>query len=226
MPSETMVSSAQEEAEALFPLPGWGVHVAAVPYTAANHQTIWRYELDSSVRSHLQNASKSEADYTAWLGDMHFTTVAMYRTSIFGEKYLENQGWRVLVLSLPALQVGVLGLASHYQNAQRHARLAEASRLFFDHAQAVLKPHDLALPGRKVQAADWDDAGLMPNAPTSICNVPFTADQHMRLKYVRGTTVKKIIASFISVQPFAIDALSTFGETWLASLRTAAQALG
>src|SRR5262249_15127099 len=120
--------------------------------------------------------------------------------------YKDNQGWRVLLLSLPAAKAAGVGLASHYQGGQAHNKLAEGSNVLYDVANAGLAEagEQTVLPGRKVRAEDWDRTGLMAGSILDPCGVDISSvgdGEGLWLKDVRGTTVKKVIASWICVEP-------------------------
>ena len=75
-----------------------------------------------------------------------------------------------------------------------------ASNLLFDFAAQRLGADSF---GRKVAPTDWDRAGLIAAPITSIAGVQVQPDQDgngLFLKDVRTTTLKKILASFISIE--------------------------
>jgi 5-methylcytosine-specific restriction enzyme B len=190
--------AAKAELASVFASPIWGVTGRAAAYSEDNVGSLWRNELNGPVRSALEAGGVDLAAFRDWLGEVHYLHVAAYLEDFFG-RYQENRGWRVLALSLPAAGIVVTGIASHYQGGQRHNRLGEASNLLFEHASAALARDGTAWPGRKITAEDWDGVGLMASPPEKIAGVQLPAGQQCRLKYVRSTTVKKTLASFISV---------------------------
>ena len=202
------LEGAEEELASIFAPAGWGLKLELAPYTEANLGTIWRHEMRPSLRNLLESEGKTQHDYSEWLGHVHFVRVAVYRKALF-ETYKDNRGWRVLLLSLPAANAAGVGLASHYQGGQDHNKLAEVSNVFYDIAKAGLAEAgvDTALPGRKVRSDDWDRAGLIPEPIREVCGVDISVvgeGEGLWLKDVRGTTAKKVIASWISVQPLPL----------------------
>jgi 5-methylcytosine-specific restriction enzyme B len=195
--------AAKGELEGIFPATTWGIRESAVAYTEASVTNLWQNELSKPVRDALLAASHGESDFADWLGEIHYVGIALYLKSLF-DPYSDNRGWRVLLMGVPAAGVAVGGIASHYQQAMKHNRLAEVSNLLYDQARAGLEAQGQSLPGRKIKGDDWDGAGLIPSPITEVCGVPLPqagADPgQVRLKYVRTTTVKKILSSYICVE--------------------------
>lgn len=218
---------AAQELASTFSAPTWGINGRAEPYSDANRSSLWRNELSEPVRVALEAGNVGESEYGEWLGEIHYVYVAAYLESLF-DSYKGNQGWRVLAISFPALGTAAIGIASHYQQAQNHNRLGEVSNLLYDHAQSELGKMEVPWPGRKVEPADWDGAGLVPAAKANtIAGVALPPELAVRLKYVRTTTVKKILASFINIQPIdlgATDAGQALGKQ-MSQLEKAARAL-
>lgn len=198
-------AAAEQELAGLFDEASWGLSGRTKLYTSETVGNLWNNELNETVRSALKQAGVDRERYGEWLREIHYVYVAAYSKQLF-DRYQDNEGWRVLILSVPALGVGAVGIASHYQQGQNHNRLAEVSNLLYDHAAAALAKQDVELPGRKVEKADWDGTGLMAAPPTELCGVELPRNQAAKLKYVRTTTVKKILASFIDVQPLDLTA--------------------
>jgi 5-methylcytosine-specific restriction protein B len=196
--------AAEAELAPVFSEPIWGLSGRAELYTEPNVGNLWKNELSEPVRTALEAAGVDRDGFHAWLGEVHFVYVSAYLESLF-DKYQENRGWRVLAISIPALGVAAVGIASHYQHAQKHNRLGDVSNLLFDHAAAALAKQEIELPGRKVEAADWDGTGLMLSAVDEIAGVELPSGQVARLKYARTTTVKKILSSFICIRPLALS---------------------
>jgi hypothetical protein len=190
----------EQELTAIFAADNWGVRGRADLYTPKNVANLWGNELSEPVRKALLDAGVDEAGFRDWLGEVHYVHVTAYSKALF-DHYQENRGWRVLVVSIPALGVAAAGIASHYQQGQKHNRLAEVSNLLYDHAAAALAEQDIPLPGRKIEPADWDGAGLMPAPIEEMCGIKLPVGHPAKLKYARTTTVKKMLASFIGVQP-------------------------
>jgi 5-methylcytosine-specific restriction enzyme B len=195
---EELWPAAEAELAGVFASPAWGVDGRATSYSEKNAASLWQNELNGPVRSALEAQGVGAAQYRDWLGEIHYVYVAAYLKGLFG-RYQENRGWRVLALSLPAAGVAAVGIASHYQGGQKHNRLGEVSNLLFEHASGALARDGVTLPGRKITAEDWDGVGLMASPPREIAGVELPAGQECRLKYVRSTTVKKALSSFISV---------------------------
>ena len=107
---------------------------------------------------------------------------------------------------MPRAGVIAIGIASHYQGGQRHAQLGLASNLLFDAARDGLAGSEtgVTLTGRKVNPDDWDRDGLILEPVDQIAGLDLTTVpgiDHLILKDIRTTTAKKIIASFITVEP-------------------------
>lgn len=195
---------AYEELAGVFAGPAWAIVGHAEAYTEENVDNIWKNELKGPVRSALEQAGGGRDSFRNWLGEVHYVYVAAYLRSLF-DHYQDNRGWRVLALSVPAVDVAVLGIASHYQQGQKHNRLGEVSNLLYDHATTALAGEGVSLPGRKITSEDWDGTGLMRLPPREIAGVQLPAGEECRLKYTRTTTVKKILASFIDVNPLDLS---------------------
>jgi 5-methylcytosine-specific restriction protein B len=217
---EANLAAAHAELQAVFEPSKWGIDLQCNTYTEQNIANIWRNELRTSIKDQLEASGKSMADYEAWLQEVHFINVAVYWRSLF-ETYRSNIGWRILLLSVPSVDVVAFGLASHYQQAQKHNLLGQVSNLLHDFAKESLTSAHAGdvLVGRKVAAEDWDKAGLILHPITQAAGVdvsPRTAEG-VWLKDVRTTTVKKIIASFITVEP--LDPTSVTDTSLAAGLR-------
>lgn len=190
----------------VFPENEWGIETDFNYYTDDNAKNLWNNELRKGVKRKLEAAGWGMAQYEEWLGDVHFTNINPYRKSLF-EKYRSNAGWRVVIMSVPRAEVIVLGIASHYQNAQNHNRLGEVSNLLFDIAKEALEDSGETMYGRKITSADWDQTGLILSPITLIDAVTIddVAPEGLNLKDVRTTTLKKILASFIAVRVIPKD---------------------
>ena len=223
-PLENQVRSELAE---LFPEPDWGIDIGIHPYTESNYSNIWRNELRSKIKMTLVEKGLAEQGYKEWLGDIQFINIAVFYRKLF-EKYRSNVGWRLTIFSLPPAEIIICGIASHYQNAQNHSQLGKASGLLFQIANQGLS--DLSngdgLLGRKVSQDDWDQRGLFPKAVTRIASIDVSeADPNgLMLKDIRITTVKKIVASFISVKPVT-DGHDQDLLTSLENMRNAAEKL-
>lgn len=201
-------ADARPALEAIFAPGDWGTSHSIQTYTGDNINNIWNNELRGSIKTALEAAGVDADSYGQWLREVHFVSVAVYWRGLFGEDYRANAGWRLTLLGIPAAQTVAVGVASHYQNAQNHNQLGRASNLLFDFAAQHLGVDSF---GRKVAPADWDRTGLLAAPITSIAGVQVQPDQDgngLFLKDVRTTTLKKILASFIS-----IDRLGAVGLT-------------
>lgn len=192
--------------EAIFSPGKWEIGIECSEYTGDNKKNIWQNELRKPIRARLESGGVSEDDYSAWLGDIYFISIAIHRKSVFPAGHKSNVGWRVALLAMPAAGITATGIASHYQGGQRHAGLGLASNLLFDAARDGLEGSGtgVTLPGRKVSAADWDRDGLITDPITDIAGIDLSSIpgiDHLIIKDVRNTTAKKIIASYITIQP-------------------------
>ncbi len=192
-------ASALTELRGLFPAAEWGVELDFNYYTQANIDNLWTNELRRGLKNKLEAASLGKADYGTWLGDIHFLNIGIYRNSLF-ERYRSNAGWRLVLMALPRAGAVLVGIASHYQNAQNHNKLGKVSNLLFDIASEALESDGQGpMYGRKISSADWDQDGLFPTQVSSVAGVSIAPDV-VFLKDIRTTTLKKILASFIAVK--------------------------
>ncbi|WP_177325472.1 MULTISPECIES: McrB family protein [unclassified Pseudomonas] len=196
---ERLKAPALAELAKIFPGTEWGIDTEFNYYTSANVSNLWNNELRKGVKYKLENAGVDESDYGDWLGDVHFINISIYRKNLF-DKYRSNAGWRIAIIGIPRAESIIVGLASHYQNAQNHNKLGEVSNLIYDVALDAASNDNLPLPGRKISSADWDQAGLIVPSIHQFANVEISPD-FMFLKDIRTTTLKKILASFISITP-------------------------
>lgn len=217
---------AEAELASLFDDREWGLSGKAEPYSEENAWNLWNNELSRTAKRALEAGGVDQPAFKAWLGEVHYVYVAAHLKSLF-ERYGQNKGWRVLAISIPAAGVAAVGIASHYQQGQNHNRLAKVSNLLYDQAAAGLAGQEVPWPGRKVAAEDWDGVGLMGEPASEIAGVRLPAGQQARIKYVRTTTVKKILASFITVQPLKLSSsgLAQELDAVMAALKKAARAL-
>lgn len=195
---------------------GWLFHYERAVYTEDNYASIWKNEMRKAVKDRLTEAGKTPLQYRAWMGETHYIRFAAAPALLFDHGYQDNKGWRILLLGVPAARVVAVGLASHYQGGQNHNSLADASNVFFDHISGLCSHHEIDMVGRKVAPDDWDRGGLIQPAISTICDdVEIGMAGGLWLKEVRTTTLKKTIASLISVEvigaddPAADDAIAT-----------------
>lgn len=192
-------ASALSELTGLLPESEWGVEADFNYYTQANVDNLWTNELRRGIKSKVEAAGLGESAYGTWLGDVHFLNIGIYRKSLF-ERYRSNAGWRLILMALPRAGAILVGLASHYQNAQNHNKLGEVSNLLFDLASDALQSDGQGpMYGRKISSADWDQNGLIPAPLSTVAGINVSPDV-VYLKDIRTTTLKKILASFIAVK--------------------------
>lgn len=218
VPETALREAAERELAEVFQPATWGLSVDVKTYTGDNYANLWNNEMPKRVRRALDDAGKTLRDYEEWLQEVHYSQVAIYRESLF-DHYQDNIGWRILLLSTPAVDASAMGIASHYQGGMAHNRLAMASNALFDIAAAGLEGQgfESPMPGRKVVSADWDGTGLIMNPVVEVAGVNIagvTGADGLPIKAVRSTTVKKTLASMITVAPFApsADEPATLGE--------------
>jgi hypothetical protein len=106
----------------------WGFFVECIEYEGSNVDNLWNNHLRRGVFALLESAGKSVEDYWQFLGKVHFTSVAVYSKQLF-PRYKRNEGWRILLLGIPAARVLVAGLESNYQGSQNNFKTADASAL-------------------------------------------------------------------------------------------------
>ena len=193
-----------DELKAVFPEDSWSVEIEVSEYTQDNIANLWKNELRKPLKAALEAAGRDRDSFATWLGDTHFVNIRIAPKRIF-ERSRSNQGWRISIMALPAAGVIGLGIASHYQGGQNHNALGRASAFLRDvAANGMADGSDL--PGRVAVAEDWDGTGLF-TAPVDHVDgvaIPASSDNGMlALKSVRTTTVKKILASFISIEAIA-----------------------
>lgn len=221
---ESLGGAALSELAVIFPEDKWGIEQDFNYYTAQNVANLWENELHSGVKRRLEAAGVGQNNFKDWLEDVHFVNIGVYLKSLF-PRYRSNAGWRIVLMSVPRAQVIVVGLASHYQNAQNHNKLGGVSNLLFDIAEAGLAAKgEPPLAGRKVAGNDWDQTGLISPPMTSIAGVNVSPEA-LYLKDVRTTTVKKILASFISIKALPATASVSDLQSELLILAQSATAL-
>ncbi|TPJ53553.1 hypothetical protein, partial [Mesorhizobium sp. B2-6-7] len=204
---ESRKAAAQALLQDIFSEALWGIDLECSEYTADNKNNLWNNELRKPIRHRLESSGLGMADYASWLGDIHFINIGIYRKSVF-PAHKSNIGWRVAILAMPAAQVVATGIASHYQGGQKHGQLGLASNLLFDAAREGLAASEtgVSLPGRKVKPDDWDRDGLIEDPVLKVAGIDLATIQgvdNLILKDVRTTTAKKIIASYIDIEPHA-----------------------
>lgn len=195
---ESRRDAAVEELTGIFSAAAWGVEVQLNFYTTANIQNLWTNELRRGVRNQLVEAGVGDEEYGEWLGDTHFLSFEIYKKTLF-ERYRSNAGWRIVVMGLPRAGVCILGIASHYQNAQNHNKLGSVSNLLYDYAADAMRKSGHQMYGRKISSQDWDQDGLITQPISRVAGVDIQPD-HLFLKDIRTTTLKKVLASFVSVK--------------------------
>ena len=217
--SEALLANTQEIADSsrkllvskltsFLPNEQWGVDCNFVSYTEENKKNLWNNEICSTLKNRLIKDRKSESDYAEWLGDIYYSYTSIYIKELF-EKYRGNAGWRIALISIPRANVIAIGISSHYQNAQNHKKLGRASNFFFDFTNEGLLDIGFQLSGRKIISEDWDGGGLLSAPITTVAGVDIhdILPEGIQLKDIRNTTLKKTLASFISIKvlPYNID---------------------
>lgn len=200
-------AAAKVELETIFSPDEWGLEIDINAYTRDNIQNLWNNELRKPVRRILEANGKSIDDFGQWLGEIQFVNLSIYSKRLF-DRYRNNAGWRITVFSLPRADAIVVALTSHYQNAQNHNKLGVASNLLFDViSEATSEGLRPEFPGRKISSEDWDHAGLIDPPVTSVAGVDVLPNE-LWLKDIRTTTVKKTLASFITLSVVPVTALN------------------
>jgi 5-methylcytosine-specific restriction enzyme B len=222
-------SAAQTEMESIFRPSEWGIDIGIEEYNQQNKENLWRNELRRAIRRKMEEMGESIADYAAWLEDIHYVYIGVYRKSVFAS-YRENVGWRVGIISVPAAGAIAMGIASHYQGGQNHNQLGRASNLLYDAARDGLAgaAATSVLPGRKVGPDDWDRDGLILNPATTLAGVDLTSIPgigNLILKDVRTTTVKKLIATYISIEALSATVANSEIHDKLSELNSVASTL-
>jgi 5-methylcytosine-specific restriction protein B len=219
VPGDELREAAERELEEIFRSAAWGSRIDVETYTGANYRNLWDNEMPKPIRRAFEEAGKTALEYEQWLQEVHYARVVVYRKSLF-DQYQDNIGWRILLLSVPAVDASAVGIASHYQGGMAHNKLALASNALYDIAAAGLEAegYEGAMTGRKVVPEDWDGTGLIRNPVTDVVGVDvstLTDGAGLPIKAVRSTTVKKTLASMITVTPFApsSDDSASLGET-------------
>lgn len=209
---------AKAELEAIFSPEEWGLEFDINAYTGENVKNLWDNELRRSVRHLLEDKHKTIDDFKQWLGEIHFTNLAVYSKGLFAG-YRNNAGWRITLFSIPRAHVVVVALASHYQGAQKHSKLGEVSNLLYDVIKEVV-PETLQplFAGRKVSATDWDQDGLIDPKIEVVADVNIKPEK-LWLKDIRTTTVKKTLASFITLAVVPVTAFSGTNSSLVARLQ-------
>lgn len=222
--TENSRATAISELEAIFPSQEWGIEIDVNKYTDENIQNLWGNELRAALKRALQEQGRTTADFKNWLGDIQFVNVAIYSKKLFG-RYRSNAGWRVSLFSLPRADVVILAISSHYQNAQNHNKLGEASNLLFDVIEA--SKEDASSPeflGRPISSADWDRDGLILQPIDTVANTSI-APSVLFLKDIRTTTVKKTLASFITLSVIPTAGLASSLHVRLTEVKHLAESL-
>jgi 5-methylcytosine-specific restriction protein B len=198
-----------------FPDNEWGIDSETSYYSEENIRNIWNNELRRGIKNKLEEEGFNQGNYTSWLGEVHFTTIEVYLKNLFDERYRKNAGWRIVLMAIPRAGAVLIGIASHYQNAQNHNKLGQVSNLLYDIASSALSNNDpqMVMYGRKISRIDWDQNGLLPNPISTIGDISILPEV-IYLKDIRTTTLKKTLASFVTVRvlPNSIDLESLHSE--------------
>lgn len=205
IPDTAFEATVRAELEDIFPKDKWELSLLVKPYTKENKANLYKTELRKGIKNALTAAGKNEAEYWAWLGDVHYVNIAAVPKTI-SEKGKANEGWRFSIMGLPAAGVAAMGIASHYQGGQDHNNLGRASALLHELVRDGLDEAGSSALGRAIDPDDWDRTGLFVRPITNVLKISIPDDVdngNLAIKNVRSTTVKKILASFISIE--AID---------------------
>ena len=197
--------SAENDLRQIFDSDIWNFDFLVNEYTLNNKNNLWNNELRKPIKHAIESVPNGEQNYFNWLKEIHFINVTVYNKNVFS-KYKSNVGWRLSILSLPVARVIAIGVASHYQGGQKHNQLGFASNLLYDAITTGLQDKDFqgVIFGRKVNADDWDRDGLILNPIKNILGIDLISlpnVENIILKDIRTTTVKKVIASFICIEP-------------------------
>jgi 5-methylcytosine-specific restriction protein B len=98
---ESLVADASIELADVIGGGAWSFEFSADPYTTANKANLWKNEMRANTRASLEAAGKGEAEFGDWLGDIHFTSVAIYSQLLFSDGYQRNKNLRTQVSLLP-----------------------------------------------------------------------------------------------------------------------------
>lgn len=219
---------ALHELRGIFPEAVWGIHYEPVYYKPANRKSVWDYGVPAAAKQLLESQGVTLERYSRWLGDVHFHAISVYPKSLF-DKYRENAGWRISVFSVPRVEATLAGLASHYQNAQNQDKLAAASALLRSAAEGAIARAEsvTSIPGRRVAKEDWNGTDLMSAPLLSVdgCDISAVLTGGLDVKCARTSTVKRAIASFITVAPRFADLSPADAQSELEKLRDAGRFL-
>jgi hypothetical protein len=197
-------AGAEAELAGIFSTSEWGMEFRCQAYTRQNYENLWTNELRTAIRELLKAAGKTSKDYAEWLGEVQYINVAIYPRRLFKDHEWDT-GWRLAFLAVPPVRATAMGIASFYKDSTSQNALGRASGLLMDLASKGLG--DGVIPGSKVSADFWDKRALIPAPVLNVCGVDISpvAPQGLELADVRVSTVKKNIASFISITPVVIQ---------------------
>jgi 5-methylcytosine-specific restriction protein B len=199
----TARSEVQKILEMIFQKDRWEIEIEVNIYTNENISNLWSNELPRPLKAGIEAGGGDRDSFKAWLGEVHYVNIRIAAKRIF-EHTQSNQGWRISVISIPAAGVIAVGIASHYQGGMNHNALGRASAFLNDVAREDTPDGQVLIPGRKVAADDWDRSGLFVSPINKVAGVQIPATSNggnLTLKGVRTTTVKKILASYIAIEP-------------------------
>lgn len=187
----------------------WGVDTAENLFRdETSLHNLWAAEMRRPMREWWERDGGGEAEYRRSIGTVQYRSVAFYSPALFHGAYQANKGWRILALGLPIFDRVVLAFASHYQGGQNHNKLGAASRFLGELILSALTDGKLA-NARLVTADDWDGPGLLEGV-TAIGSTHLPPEAPApHLKDARNTTLKKVIASCMTIEVVEPDDLDT-----------------
>ncbi len=191
------------ELAATFPDAQWEIKTDINDYKPENLANLWLRNVRSGIKEALLQHSKGESEYRDWIGKTHYVTISISPKTI-GTKRKANEGWRISLIGFPAANTAAIGIASHYQGTMNNNEMAAASGLLRQMASEGLIEAGMNLNGRPIDPNDWNELGLIVRPVTEVSEVGIPTevdDGRLALINIRTTTVKKILSSFISIEP-------------------------
>lgn len=213
-----------------FPSRIWGSDYNLNPYGHGAHGNLYRVECQRDFREWLKEHKVTEEAYAEAVGPVQYVSFQLHLRSLM-ERTRSNKGWRVRVMSFPALGVIACGLGSHYQGTQNHNQMGRASQLIRARALEMLTSESKsALEDWPAATADhWEGRGLMEEPVLNIGTLDistYDGGSGAKLRMVRNTTVKKELSTFFAIKGMTIEAFLKNGHEHLEELRIIAGELG
>ena len=204
---ESRKPAAQAQLETIFPAASWGIDFECSEYAADNFNNLWNNELRKPIRHRLKAKGWRRLITQAGSGKSTSSTSVFIAEACFLLIRATSDG---------ALRSWQCPQPTSSSRGSRHTTRAGSGtgswgwrlNLLFDAARDGLggTGTGVSLPGRKVQADDWDREGLIKTSVQKVAGVDLATVpgvDHLILKDVRTTTAKKIIASYITIEPHA-----------------------